>query len=151
MQSSLARRGFTFIEIMVFIVVVATIAILGLMWFIKTRVSTVVTGQFVTAPATVSQWPQTGTFVYQLSRKVGANPPVGIPSRGTTIAVFPATGVRIMELNNLVVNAASGGSSTDAAGQVQIIIRIDYAGQARIVATDRDTGRQEQVMFTGVP
>jgi hypothetical protein len=149
------KRGWAFLELLLGGFIVIVLIGVALYYFSRSGIQAVTSASFTTAPATVSQIPATGTFVYSVTRKIGSAAPAGLPSRATTFAVFPSAGVHIMDLNGIAVGgitgAASGAASTDAAGQITVILKIDYLGNARLVATDTTTGRTEEAAFVGVP
>ena len=146
MQSK--QRGWTVTNFIVVVIVVGMIG-LALWFFSRSNVQAVTAAEFVNPPTTIPQAPATGTFVYEITRKIGSSPARGIPSRTTKFKVFPEAGVEIVSLNTTPVGADVGTKATDASGQVTVVVQIDYAGTARLVAIDKDTNREEQVRFMG--
>lgn len=147
-----SRHAFTVLELLLGAAIIVILIASALVYFGNSPITTLVTGKFTLAPASVRQAPNSGTFTYTISRKIGTGPWTGIDSRPTKFEVFPASGVTILTLSNantsITVNGPRGTLMTDALGQVTAVIQVDYNGSdARIEATDTTTGLADDVRF----
>lgn len=151
------QMGFTIVEAVVVIVIVGIIVTIVVSIYLKVRA--VIRGTFTTAPPTIPVTPPgstgTGNFVFTVTRTVGGGTPAALANRKISFKVTPSSGVQIVSVTDVIgtlvpVNAStSGPTTTDSSGNITVVVKIDYVGQASLTATDTISGETETALFSG--
>ena len=113
-----------------------------------------VTATFTVAPSIIRSG-ETGTFRYRITHNRGRRS-VGMEGRPTTFTIVPAAHGRIVSLtdhtgNVLTVNASTGSSTTDEAGDIVVVVQVNAAGPLTLSATDMRQQTTETTSFSGIP
>jgi hypothetical protein len=151
-----AEGGLTVVEVMIVLAIITIVALAGISLFSDTSMQPVITPRYTSAPATISLAKgATGTFVYTITQHTGAAPATALAARATTFSVTPSPGAAILSVTNgvgqtLGIGGVDASTSTDAGGNVTIVVRMDALANGTLVATDTATGRSQTAYFTAV-
>jgi prepilin-type N-terminal cleavage/methylation domain-containing protein len=148
------ERGLTVVEVMIVLAIITIVALAGISLFSDTSMQPVITPRYTSAPATIPLGKgATGTFVYTITQHTGAAPATALAARATTFSVSP--GAAIVTVTNgagqtLGVGGGGAATSTDAAGNVTIVVRMEALANGTLVATDTATGRSQTAYFSAI-
>ncbi len=120
----------------------------------QTKVA-VVEAAWAAGPATISQTPSSGTFVWSVGQKLGGTT-TPLAGRKTSIQVSPYGGARIVAMTDETGSTTYAGETlvygkSDAAGNVSVTVEVDFRGAGSVVGVDLDAQLSDTHSFTAVP